>query len=308
MTVALPSYRIRFVHLTAVWAYGVSQPVFALIDGNPDLLLSRDATRVVRGALRGPPGRRPTGALHTAYAWLAGRYSPWIGDRVYLFALGACLVPLAARAVKQVDPTLVLALGLLAALVVAGVVVVRALAGRAYVRRLLGGASGARLRLVRPRTADADGSAEAAAVRVTSPAPVVFIVLDEMAASSLMTRDGAIDAVRYPNFARLATRGDVVSECDDGARVDGRRGAVDVQRKDRRRARRSAPREPSRQPLHASRWRVFAPRPREHHSVVSGEALPAAADVDASPPATGSSRTASSCSSPRVFPSRCPGT
>ena len=45
MTLTLPSYRIRFLHLTAVWAYAVSQPVFALIDGNPDIILSRDATR-----------------------------------------------------------------------------------------------------------------------------------------------------------------------------------------------------------------------------------------------------------------------
>ena len=50
-------------------------------------------------------------------------------------------------------------------------------------------------------------NAKAAGVRVTSPVPIVFIQLDEMAASSLMTRDGAIDAVRYPNFARLSRDG-----------------------------------------------------------------------------------------------------
>jgi hypothetical protein len=46
--------------------------------------------------------------------------------------------------------------------------------------------------------------AEAAQVRVSAPAPVVFLLLDELPASSLMTRSGEIDAVRYPNFARLA--------------------------------------------------------------------------------------------------------
>jgi hypothetical protein len=46
--------------------------------------------------------------------------------------------------------------------------------------------------------------AEAAQVRIASPAPVVFLLLDELPASSLMTRSGEIDAVRYPSFARLA--------------------------------------------------------------------------------------------------------
>ncbi len=35
----------------------------------------------------------------------------------------------------------------------------------------------------------------------------MFIQFDEMAGSALMTRDGTLDAVRYPNFARLARDG-----------------------------------------------------------------------------------------------------
>jgi hypothetical protein len=206
MTTALPSYRVRFVHLTAVWAYGVTQPVFALIDGNPDLLLHRDATRasvVLLAVLLAvvPP------AVATGYAWLAGRYSPWIGDRVYLVALALCLVPIAARAVKQLDPTLALAIGVWAVLVVAGLVaytrsqVVRLFVGYSIVLPVL-----SLVWFVHGLPGLTEG-AEAAAVPITSPSPVVFVVLDEMAASTLMTRDGELDSVRYPNFARLAGEG-----------------------------------------------------------------------------------------------------
>jgi hypothetical protein len=33
------------LHLVALWAFGVSQPVFALIDANPEFLVVRGATR-----------------------------------------------------------------------------------------------------------------------------------------------------------------------------------------------------------------------------------------------------------------------
>ncbi len=92
MTAELPRYRSRLVHLTAVWAYGVSQPVFVLIDGNPELLLSRGLSRleiVVFAVLLAvvPP------LLAVGYAWLAGRVSAWVGDVVYLALLGAGLWP-----------------------------------------------------------------------------------------------------------------------------------------------------------------------------------------------------------------------
>ena len=78
MTTELPRYRSRLVHLTAVWAYGVSQPIFVLIDGNPELLLSRGLSRleiVVFAVLLAvvPP------LLAMGYAWLAGRVSAWVG-------------------------------------------------------------------------------------------------------------------------------------------------------------------------------------------------------------------------------------
>jgi Sulfatase len=206
MTADLPRYRARLVHLTAVWAYGVSQPVFVLIDGNPELLLSRGLTRfeVVLFALvvaAVPP------LLAVAYAWLAGRFSTWAGDTLYLVFLGAGLVPLATRLVKPIDSGLLLAVALVGALAAAGVVgyarwrAARLFLGYSIIVPLVG-----LIWFVNGLPSLTD-EAEAARVRISSPAPVVFLLLDEFPASSLMTRAGEIDAVRYPSFARLARDG-----------------------------------------------------------------------------------------------------
>ena len=59
-----------------------------------------------------------------------------------------------------------------------------------------------------PRRCCWNGEAEAAAgVTVGSPAPVVFIVLDEVPVASLMRGDGTLNEERFPNFARLAAAG-----------------------------------------------------------------------------------------------------
>ena len=203
MTTELPRYRSRLVHLTAVWAYGVSQPIFVLIDGNPELLLSRGLSRleiVVFAVLLAvvPP------LLAMGYAWLAGRISTWVGDVVYLVLLGAGLVPLATRLLKPVDAGLLLAAVLVAALAVAGVVAyarwraIRLFLGYSVVVPVVG-----LLWFVNGLPTLTD-EAEAAQVRIASPAPVLFLLLDELPASSLMTRSGELDAIRYPSFARLA--------------------------------------------------------------------------------------------------------
>ena len=42
----LPSYPWRFAHLAALWAYGVSQPVFSMLKGNPEFLVVRGSSRL----------------------------------------------------------------------------------------------------------------------------------------------------------------------------------------------------------------------------------------------------------------------
>jgi hypothetical protein len=41
-------------------------------------------------------------------------------------------------------------------------------------------------------------------LEVSNPAPIVFIIIDEVPTTSLQQLDGTIDAARFPNFARLA--------------------------------------------------------------------------------------------------------
>ena len=41
----LPPYRWRVAHLAALWGYGVSQPVFSMLKGNPELLYLKGTTR-----------------------------------------------------------------------------------------------------------------------------------------------------------------------------------------------------------------------------------------------------------------------
>ena len=40
-----PAYRWRFAHLAALWGFGVSQPVFSMLKGNPEFLVVRGSTR-----------------------------------------------------------------------------------------------------------------------------------------------------------------------------------------------------------------------------------------------------------------------
>jgi hypothetical protein len=54
-------------------------------------------------------------------------------------------------------------------------------------------------------TADRDEALQIGAARV--PAPVVVVVFDEFSLTSLLDPAGEVDAARFPNFARLASRG-----------------------------------------------------------------------------------------------------
>jgi hypothetical protein len=49
-----------------------------------------------------------------------------------------------------------------------------------------------------------NGGAKAAAARVQASTPVVFLLFDEFPVIDLQQRNGAIDAARFPNFAKLA--------------------------------------------------------------------------------------------------------
>ena len=96
------SYLVRFAQLAALWAYSVSQHVFSLLEGNPEFLVVRAATRaeVVAFALSlavAPP-RWPllaSGALRQSVRASAGAALAFVG----MFAL-----PLGVYLVGQLEP------------------------------------------------------------------------------------------------------------------------------------------------------------------------------------------------------------
>lgn len=199
----LDRYRVRALQLVAVWAYGVTQPVLSLVDGNPDLVVGRGASRldvlgVVLVIAIVPP------LLAVGYAWLASRFAPWIGDAVYLFLVGLFLVPIGLQVAKAIEPSAFVVVLLVAALCTAGLALyvrfraVRLFVGFSIVLPALG------LVWFWQGIPSLTGDARAADVVVRSPHPVVVLLVDELPVSSLLTRSGQVDAARYPAFGRLA--------------------------------------------------------------------------------------------------------
>jgi hypothetical protein len=202
----LPSYRWRFAHLVALWAYGVSQPVFSMLKGNPEFLVVRGSARadvigfalilafavplvvVAVEALAGIVSRTLANALHIVAIWcfgfLAALQLVRLLDPVRGAALLLPLVPAALAAIAYVRwrPFRTF-LSVSAVLPVIGLL--------AFVGTV-------------PLVID---DARGADIRVATNTPVVLLVMDEFTSSSLLRADGSIDAVRYPNFARLADNG-----------------------------------------------------------------------------------------------------
>ena len=200
----LPSYRVRAVHLTAVWAYAVSQPVFSLIEGNPEFLVVRGSTRsevVVLAVLLG--FGPPSAAL--AVSWLLSRVSSTLGDAAYLLALLLFFIPLALQVTSLVDPRspemALLAVWAITLFGVAAYVrfrVAQLFLAFSVILPLLGFLS-----FVIGTRVPTDDFAHARPPAPAARTPVVLLVFDELPISSLLTREGVVDRVRYPNFARL---------------------------------------------------------------------------------------------------------
>jgi sulfatase-like protein len=202
----LPSYPWRFAHLAALWGYGVSQPVFSLLKGNPEFL-------VINGASR---------AEAVTFAVVLAFGPPLVG-----LGLEALLGLVSAKASALAHVLLVWMFGFTALLQVLDMfdptsrasilipAVVAYLGAMAYTRwRPL--QSFLSISLVLPvlalvlfiATAPlAVADAAPAKVEVRGETPVVLVVFDEFALSSLMRADGSVDATRYPAFGRLAREG-----------------------------------------------------------------------------------------------------
>jgi hypothetical protein len=204
---ALPPYPLRAVHLVTVWAYAVSQPIFSLLEANPEFLVVRESprTEVVLFALvlvMVPPLLTFAGEL------VARLVSGRAADLLHLVFLGAFVLPLALQVLKLVDASR------LAAIVGAATVALLAVLVYARVRAVgLFLTFSAALPLVGLYSfmfgiplASTDDVA-AANVKIAAETPVVVLALDEFPVTSLLAANGEIDAGRYPNFARLAREG-----------------------------------------------------------------------------------------------------
>jgi hypothetical protein len=205
--VALPSYPLRAVHLVAVWAYAVSQPVFSLLEANPEFLVVRGSTRAEIAFFAvvlafGPP------LLAMAVQLVLRMASHRFADVLHLAALGAFVVLLGLQVVKTLD--VAAAATILGAGVIAlGAVVaytrftaVRLFLAFSVVLPLFG--LGSFVFGVPLATTDDVAGAN---VEVGARTPVVLVVMDEFPVTSLLTADGRIDGERYPSFARLAQGG-----------------------------------------------------------------------------------------------------
>ena len=205
-SIVLPAYRWRFAHLAALWGYGVSQPVFSMLKGNPEFLVVRGSTRldvvtfavlvafVVPLAVVGVEAivsfvsRTLEGVLHVVAIWCFGCLAVLQIVRLLDVQRGAALlIPLLPAT--------------LAALAYLKFRLFRSFLSVSFLLPVLGALSFV------ATVPLATGDAAAANVQVARSTPVVLMVMDEFPVSALLRPDGSIDAKRYPNFTRLAKNG-----------------------------------------------------------------------------------------------------
>jgi hypothetical protein len=197
------------LHLAALWALAVAQPLFDLLGRNAEFFAVRDSTRwdivlFAAGLVLLPP------ASLALLATLAGRVDRRLGRALHLLALAALVALLGLQAGARATglgsaillPAAVLA-GLAVALAYERVAAVRSVATvlapvpLVFLGLFLFASPAGELVLARdpePRT-----------IRVSSETPVVLLVFDEISTVSLLDERGEIDARRYPSFAALAS-------------------------------------------------------------------------------------------------------
>jgi hypothetical protein len=199
----LPSYPWRFAHLAALWGYGVSQPVFSMLLGNPEFLVINGASRVEAVVFAvvltfGPP------AVAVCLELAVGAVSSRAGAlfhvlAVWMFGFTALLQVLTLFDPSSRSAVVVPAVAAYAAAVLytrwSPIRTFLSLSVVLPVVSLVAFVATAPLAL-------ADG--KGARVEPEGATPVVLVVFDEFPVTSLMRADGSVDAERYPGFGRLA--------------------------------------------------------------------------------------------------------
>jgi hypothetical protein len=202
------------LHLLVLWAFAVAQPLYDLLGRNPTFFVFHRS--------------RPPDLLLFAFGvsvalplgvWAVARaLRPVLPLRWREAPPAACVAALVAALFL---PLLVEPLGLPAVLAAGASLAIGCGAAylrsrRAGVRRFLGFVTPVALVfpllfLIRPgiRAQWLPAAApEAREATDASSTPLLLVIFDALPTSSLLAADGAVDAVRYPNFARLAARSD----------------------------------------------------------------------------------------------------
>ncbi|MEE3332523.1 MAG: sulfatase-like hydrolase/transferase [Myxococcota bacterium] len=201
----------RFLELVLLSGFAIAQPLFDLLGPHPEFLSSHDVGGAALIALSFAALFVPAVAL-----WGGEALCALASARLASVAGAAVTTVLAALAVVGAGASIAELPRQAWALVVVSVLMGAALAAIFAVLRRRGVlAWAAPLGLVFPlvflfqpaqRQVWLPGGGERAQhVQLTSDAPVLFIVFDELPLVSLQDESGAIDGERFPNFARLAS-------------------------------------------------------------------------------------------------------
>ena len=198
------------LELAGLSALAVAQPLFDLLAGTAEFFVVRGSTALDVLLFTVVVIVLPPAAL-LALEGLAGLLHRRLGAWLHLLFVGGLVALIALQVLNRwegLPAELTLAL---AAYLGAGAAVACRLLGpvRSFLRvlspvpLLL-----AALFLLSPQISKLlfEGEAKARAASTASRTPVVMVVFDEFPTTSLLGRDGGIDAERYPNFARFARR------------------------------------------------------------------------------------------------------
>jgi hypothetical protein len=203
--------RTRGLHLFALCAFAIAQPLLDLLGRQPEFFVSRgsgalEILLLLAGLLALPP------LCLVALLWLAralSRRLEWGLGLVLVAVLVAAsaLPPLLRRAVIPDAAAVALALG-------AGIAGAALYATRKAARDLTSALAFAPAVFaaifllgtdVRKLVFSTDAVA-ASSARVRGDVPIVFVIFDELPLSSLLGANGAIDSIRFPAFAAFAER------------------------------------------------------------------------------------------------------
>ncbi|MBA3605592.1 MAG: hypothetical protein H0W46_06400, partial [Acidimicrobiia bacterium] len=207
---SVPSLRTRAFVILGLTSVAVAQPLLDLFGRNPEFFVAGrySTSQIVAFALA---VTLVVPAVLIGLTALAGAISTRAGTIVYaaVVALLAAVLVMAVLRTIGVDAAVVVLLAAAAAGLALAALVLRTTGGRLLASYLAVANVffvGSFLFLGETSQLVAGGGAgDLGRVDVpTPPGPVVWIVLDEMPATTIMRADGSINEERYPGFAELA--------------------------------------------------------------------------------------------------------